>query len=97
MAGDCSDGAGHESACDRRRRGRSGNGKGAVNRGVHAAGPLAVALMRSSAAGKARAGGCDVIGAEPPARRLAFYACCRRTISVIQIGAYGEVQFGGVG
>lgn len=31
-------------------------------------------------------------GGGPP-----YVSCCRLTISAIQIGAYGEVQFGGVG
>ena len=34
-------------------------------------------------------------GAGPAA--LTYLSCCRRTISVIQIGANGDVQFGGVG
>jgi hypothetical protein len=32
------------------------------------------------------------VGAEP-----SYLACWRRTISVIQMGANGDVQFGGVG
>lgn len=30
-------------------------------------------------------------------REPSYLSCCRRTISVIQMGANGDVQFGGVG